>query len=89
MYGHNARKAMIAILKDSPELKVGEPPKSVVTPAGLTKIADRMLIELWMRGFAVSARKPAAKPPKGASRDPEDHKTWRTGKLSPSKQAEI
>lgn len=81
---------MIAILKESPELKAGEPPKSVVKAAGLAKIADRMLIELWMRGFAVSARRTHDKPPaKGASRSPEDHARWRKGKTEPSEQAEI
>jgi hypothetical protein len=80
MYGHKARNTLIALLKESPELKVGEPPKSVVTPTGYRKIADRLLIELWMRGFAVSARKPTDRAPKDA---PTDHKAWRDQKLAP------
>jgi hypothetical protein len=80
MYGHKARATLIALLKEAPELKVGEPPKPVVTPKGYAKIADRLLIELWMHGFAVSARKVGAKPPKGAS---DDHKGWRDAKLAP------
>jgi hypothetical protein len=79
MYGHKARTTLIALLKESPELKVGDPPKSVVTPDGYRKIADRLLIELWMRGFAVSARKVGMKPPK----DAPEHKAWRDEKLAP------
>jgi hypothetical protein len=78
MYGHKARNTLIALLKEAPELKVGEPPKSVVTPVGYRKIADRLLIELWMRGFAVSARKPTDRPPA----DVPDHKAWRDQKLA-------
>lgn len=78
MYGHKARNTMIAILKECPELKVGD--AAVVTPKGYQQIADRLLIELWMRGFAVSGRPKGAKPPKGA---PEDHKAWRDAKLAP------
>jgi hypothetical protein len=79
MYGHKARNALIAILKEAPELKVGEPPKSVLTAAGYRKIVDRLLVELWMRGFAVSARHPNNPPFKGAP----DHKAWRDAKLAP------
>jgi hypothetical protein len=89
MYGHSARKAIIAILKDTPELKIGDPPKSVLKPAAFTKLADRMLIELWMRGFAVAARQPKSQPPVRASRSPQEHAEWRRAKLKPSKQAEI
>jgi hypothetical protein len=81
VYGHKARNTLIALLKESPELKVGDPPKSVVTPDGYRKIADRLLIELWMHGFAVSARKVGEKPPKGAT---DDHKGWRDKKLAPA-----
>jgi hypothetical protein len=80
MYGHKARNTLIALLKESPELKVGEPPKSVVTPTGYRKIADRLLVELWMHGFAVSARKVGARAPK----DAPDHKEWRDKKLAPA-----
>ena len=79
MYGHKARNTLIALLKESPELKVGDPPKSVVTPKGYRDIADRLLVELWMRGFAVSARKVGARPPKNAP----DQKAWRDAKLAP------
>jgi hypothetical protein len=78
MYGHKARNTLIALLKEAPELKVGDPPKSVVTPVGYRKIADRLLVELWMRGFAVSARKITDKPPA----DVPDHKAWRNEKLA-------
>jgi hypothetical protein len=78
MYGHKARATLIALLKEAPELKVGEPPKSVVTPAGYRKIADRLLVELWMRGFAVSARKRTDRAPK----DAPEHKAWRDQKLA-------
>ena len=80
MYGHKARNCLIAILKEAPELKVGEPPKSVVSAKGYAKIADRLLIELWMRGFAVSAREVWTRPPKNAP----DHKAWRDAKLAPA-----
>jgi hypothetical protein len=79
MYGHKARATLIALLKEAPELKVGEPPTSILKAADFTKIADRLLIELWMRGFAVSARKVGSKPPK----DAPDHKAWRDEKLAP------
>jgi hypothetical protein len=80
MYGHKARNCLIALLKEAPELKVGDPPKSVVTPKGFAKIADRLLVELWMRGFAVSARKPSDRAPK----DAPDHKAWRDEKIAPA-----
>jgi hypothetical protein len=80
MYGHKARNTLIALLKESPELKVGNPPKSVVTPNGYRQIVDRLLVELWMRGFAVSARKAGDKPPA----DAPDHKAWRDKKLAPT-----
>jgi hypothetical protein len=78
MYGHKARNSLIAILKEAPELKIGEPPKSVLKPQAYAKIVDRLLIELWMHGFAVSARKVGSKPPK----DAPDQKAWRERKLA-------
>jgi hypothetical protein len=80
MYGHKARNSLIAILKEAPELKIGEPPKSVLKPQAYAKIVDRLLVELWMRGFAVSARKPKDRAPK----DVPDHKAWRDEKLAPA-----
>lgn len=77
MYGHKARDSIVAILKEAPELRVADAP--VVTPKGFRNIADRLLIELWMRGFAVSARKVGAKPPK----DAPDQKAWRDEQLAP------
>jgi hypothetical protein len=79
MYGHKARNTLIALLKECPELKVGDPPKSVVTPIGFRKIADRLLVELWMHGFAVSGRTPRDKAPK----DAPDHKDWRDKRMAP------
>lgn len=80
MYGHKARNSLIAILKEAPELKVGKPPKSVVTPKGFRDIVDRILVELWMRGFAVEARRAGkSKPPQ----DGLDHKAWRDAKIAP------
>lgn len=81
MYGHRARETIIAILKECPELKVGEPPTSVVKTTGYRQMADRLIIELWMRGFAVSARKVGAKPPSGAP----DQKAWRDETLAKPK----
>jgi hypothetical protein len=80
MYGHKARASLIAILKEAPELKIGDPPKSVLKPAAYAKIVDRLLVELWMRGFAVSARHPHNPPP---FKDMPDHKAWRDEKLGP------
>ena len=80
MYGHKARASLIAILKEAPELKVGEPPTSILKAADYTKIVDRLLIELWMRGFAVSARKVGMKAPK----DAPDQKAWRDEKIAPA-----
>jgi hypothetical protein len=80
MYGHKARNVLIALLKEAPELKAGDPPKSVVTPTAYRAIADRLLVELWMHGFAVSARKRGDRAPKDA---PPDHKEWRDKRLAP------
>ena len=85
MYGHKARESIVAVLKDEPELSV-----RALKPAQLRKIADRLLIELWMRGFQVSARTVGKKAPKAAP----DPKAWRDAKLAPKpkrrpKQADV
>lgn len=89
MYGHAARQTLIAVLKDAPEMMVGVFPNSrgkvgKPTDALLRQMADRILMELWMRGFAVSARTPSDKSPTG-NRDPELHAAWRATKSKPSK----
>jgi hypothetical protein len=55
--------------------KVGAP-----TDALLRQLTDRVLMELWMRGFAVSARKLADRSPTGERVDPEAHAAWRDTK---------
>ena len=80
MYGHSARKALFAILKDAPELadaRIKRENKPIkITPARLRKLTDRVLVELWHRGFAVSARTPDDK----GDRNPEHHADWRATK---------
>lgn len=89
MYGQTARNAVLRVLKEAPELADlqtrGEPPVpwSKLKDNRTRKLANRLLSELWMMGFAVSARKPSDRPPEGASRDPEKHKAWRNAKLPP------
>ena len=57
MYGHKARESLIAILKDDPILidcvKLEGTGNPRLKPADRRKIADRILIELWMRGWSV------------------------------------
>jgi hypothetical protein len=87
MYGQTARKAILRVLKEAPELT--DLRAETLTWAKLKdqrsrKLADRLLVELWMMGFAVSARQPDDQAPAGAGgRDPEAHKAWRDQKLKP------
>ena len=85
MYGHSAREALFAILKNAPELvdaRIKKEDKPVrITPQRLRRLTDRVLKELWHRGFAVSARTPDDK----GDRSPEHHDAWRATKRSPSR----
>jgi hypothetical protein len=93
MYGHKARNSLIRILTEAPELTdlyapsdtKAEPPKpwSKVKGVRSRKLADRLLVELWMMGFAVSARVRADPAPVKGGRDPAVHKSWRNDKLLP------
>lgn len=93
MYGQTARKAVIRILKEAPELADlatrGEPPVpwGKIKDFRTRKLANRLISELWMMGFAVSARTPADKSPLASGRDPLAHKAWRNAKLPPAKPA--
>jgi hypothetical protein len=92
MYGQTARKAILRVLKEAPELADLQTkaeateqakPWSKVRDHRSRKLADRLIAELWMMGFAVSARKPSDHEPVKGGRDPEVHKAWRNSKLKP------
>lgn len=89
MYGQTVRKAVLRVLKEAPELADlatrGEPPIpwSKIRDQRTRKLADRLLIELWHMGFAVSARTPADHEPVKGGRDPAAHAAWRNAKLPP------
>lgn len=90
MYGKNARQTLLAVLKDAPEMKIGRFPNSKgkdgpPSDSLLRQLADRILMELWMRGFAVSARKLADRSPTGERVDREAHDAWRATKSKASK----
>jgi hypothetical protein len=91
MYGHKARNAIIRVLTEAPELEdlrlilkeAPEPravPWSKIKGQRSRKLADRLLVELWFMGFAVSARTPNDR----GDRDPFTHKAWRNSKLKPT-----
>ena len=87
MYGHKARNAIIRVLTEAPELadlRLMEAPEralpwSKIKGQRSRKLADRLLVELWFMGFAVSARTPKDR----GDRDPTTHKAWRNSKLKP------
>ena len=81
MYGHSARKALFAILKDAPEMKLGRFPNArgkegQITDSLLRQLTNRVILDFWHRGFAVSARTPDDK----GDRNPEHHADWRATK---------
>lgn len=84
MYGHNARQEVLAILKDAPELKDARVPNRNGEPKAIPlsrmrALTDRLLVELWLRGFAVSARALSDKPPKnGMAEAIETHNAVRS-----------
>jgi hypothetical protein len=89
MYGQTSRKAILRVLKEAPELadlqtKTEVPePWSKVRDTRSRKLADRLLAELWMMGFAVAARTPNDHAPVRGGRDPAVHKAWRDQKARP------
>lgn len=86
MYGQTARKAILRVLKEAPELadlRTEEQTWNKVKDQRSRKLADRLLAELWMMGFAVSARQPSDRSPLASGRDPLAHKAWRDQKLKP------
>lgn len=89
MYGHTARLAIWRVLREAPELKdlktEGES-WGKIKDARCRKLANRLLAELWMMGYAVSARVPSDHAPVKAGRKPETHKAWRNSKLPAPKQ---
>jgi hypothetical protein len=96
MYGQTARKAILRVLKEAPELADLQTkaeateqakPWSKVRDHRSRKLADRLIAELWMMGFAVSARQPSDHAPLKAGRDPSVHKAWRDQKLHPTPKA--
>ena len=94
MYGHSARHALMRIFKEAPELRECHRPDTMGKERKLRasdhrKLADRLITELWMMGFAVSARKPADRPPVKGGRDPLKHREWRERKNAPTAQKDV
>jgi hypothetical protein len=89
MYGQTSRKAILRVLKEAPELADLQTKAEVPVPwhkvrdQRTRKLADRLLSELWMMGFAVSARRPSDPAPVKGGRDPAAHKAWRDQKIKP------
>jgi hypothetical protein len=92
MYGQTARKAILRVLKEAPELADLQTkaeateqakPWSKVRDHRSRKLADRLIAELWMMGFAVSARTPKDHEPVKGMRHPKAHADWRNSKLKP------
>jgi hypothetical protein len=76
----------LRVLKEAPELadlRTEKEPWSKVRDQRSRKLADRLISELWMMGFAVSARRPSDPAPVKGGRDPAAHKAWRNSKLKP------
>lgn len=86
MYGHTARQAILRVLKEAPELADLRTEKATwakIRDQRTRKLADRLLVELWMMGFSVAARRPADHAPVNASRNERAHADWRNSKLNP------
>jgi hypothetical protein len=95
MYGQTARKAILRVLREAPELAdlrlvtkqegldLRLEPWSKIRDTRSRKLADRLVSELWMMGFAVSARRPSDPAPVKGGRDPAAHKAWRDSKIKP------
>lgn len=86
MYGKNARNSLMAAMKDAPEMKLGRFPNArgkegPISDTLLRQLTDRIILELWHRGFALSARSLLDY----GNRDPELHRQWRSTKMKPSK----
>jgi hypothetical protein len=84
MYGQTARGSLFRVLKEAPEM-AGVPSK--IRDRTCRKLADRLIAELWMLGYAVSARQPNDHEPLKGGRDPEVHHAWRNSKLKPQPKA--
>lgn len=94
MYGHTARKALMRVFREAPELRECHVPDTKGRQRKLRatdhrKLADRLLVELWMMGFAVSARKPADRPPSSHGRSHQAHEAWRASKTAPTAQTDV
>lgn len=81
MYGTNAKKALLAALKEAPEVKALWARSPQLEPKAkpdtiLRQLTDRLMMELWNRGFAVSARTHGDK----GERSREAHDRWRAAK---------
>jgi hypothetical protein len=86
MYGHTSRMAIWRVLREAPELaslRTETETWAKIKDARCRKLANRLLAELWMMGFAVSARKPSDHAPVKAGRNSAVHKAWRDQKLKP------
>ena len=86
MYGHKARNALIRVLTEAPELadlRTETATWGKLKGQRSRKLADRLLVELWFMGFAVSARVPKDRAPFTGGRDPSAHAAWRNSKLKP------
>jgi hypothetical protein len=80
MYGRTLKQAMRGIIEEADNLIRGTDGKRL-KPGARNALVEKILLELWMRGYAVSARTMNDLYRDPASRDPEVHKAWRNSKL--------
>lgn len=77
MYATGARKALHTVLSEAPEMEAAlEGWEKRERTRLMRQLTDRLILELWMRGFAVSARKVGDRPPT----EKLDHDAWRSSK---------
>lgn len=76
MYGRDLKQVLRGIIDERDDILRGADGKRL-KPGARNVLIDKMLWELWMRGYAISAR---TMNDKGFDRDPETHDAWRSSK---------
>jgi hypothetical protein len=82
MYGRTLKQAMRGIIEEADDLIRGVDGKRL-KPSARNKLIERILLELWMRGYAVSARTMNDLYRDPTARNPAAHRDWRDQKLKP------
>ena len=83
MYGKDLKQVMRGIIEERDDIIRGADGKRL-KPGARNILIDKILWELWMRGYAVSARTPSDM---AFDRDPELHERWRATKRKPRQAA--